>query len=79
MYFSPNIILVIKSRRMRWAGHVARMGEKGICWEISTERNLMGDTGVDRKIMIIWNFRKWDLGGWVKSSLLRIWRGGGLL
>jgi hypothetical protein len=24
---SPNIIRVIKSRRMRWAGHVARMGE----------------------------------------------------
>ena len=27
-YFSPNIFLVIKSRRMRWAGHVARMGER---------------------------------------------------
>jgi hypothetical protein len=27
-YFSPNIIRIIKSRRMRWAGHVARMGEK---------------------------------------------------
>jgi hypothetical protein len=26
-YASPNIISVIKSRRMRWAGHVARMGE----------------------------------------------------
>jgi hypothetical protein len=27
LYFSPNIIKMIKSRRMRWAGHVARMGE----------------------------------------------------
>jgi len=27
LYSSPNIVLVIKSRRMRWAGHVARMGE----------------------------------------------------
>jgi hypothetical protein len=27
LYFSPNIVTVIKSRRMRWAGHVARMGE----------------------------------------------------
>jgi len=27
MYFSPNIVRVIKSRRMRWAGHVARIGE----------------------------------------------------
>ena len=27
LYASPNIVRVIKSRRMRWAGHVARMGE----------------------------------------------------
>ena len=26
LYCSPNIIWVIKSRRMRWAGHVVRMG-----------------------------------------------------
>ena len=28
MYFSTKIVRVIKSRRMRWAGHVARMGNK---------------------------------------------------
>jgi hypothetical protein len=28
LYSSPNIIRVIKSRKLRWAGHVARMGEK---------------------------------------------------
>ena len=27
LYSSPNVVRVIKSRRMRWAGHVARMGE----------------------------------------------------
>ena len=27
LYSSPNIVRVIKSRRLRWAGHVARMGE----------------------------------------------------
>jgi hypothetical protein len=27
LYSSPNIVRVIKSRRMRWAGHVGRMGE----------------------------------------------------
>ena len=27
--YSPNIFRVIKSRRMRWAGHVARMGGSG--------------------------------------------------
>jgi hypothetical protein len=28
LYSSPSIIRIIKSRKMRWAGHVARMGEK---------------------------------------------------
>jgi hypothetical protein len=28
LYSLPNIVRVVKSRRMRWAGHVARMGEK---------------------------------------------------
>jgi len=28
LYCSPNIVRVIKSRRMRWAGHVAHMGER---------------------------------------------------
>jgi len=28
LYCSPNIVGVIKWRRMRWAGHVARMGEE---------------------------------------------------
>jgi hypothetical protein len=28
LYSSPRTIRIIKSRRMRWAGHVARMGEK---------------------------------------------------
>ena len=28
LYCSPNIVRVIKSGRMRWAGHVARMGER---------------------------------------------------
>ena len=28
----PNIVRVVKSRRMRWAGHVARMGAQGSDW-----------------------------------------------
>ena len=32
LYCAQNIVRVIKSRRMRWAGHVARMGERrGVC------------------------------------------------
>jgi hypothetical protein len=30
LYSSPNNIIIIKSRRMRWAGHVARMSRRGI-------------------------------------------------
>ena len=40
LYSSPNIVRVIKSRRMRWAGHVARMGE-----EKGAYRVLVGETG----------------------------------
>jgi len=36
LYSSQYIIRVIKSRRMRWAGHVARMGERG-AGEVHTE------------------------------------------
>ena len=34
LYSSPNIVRVIKSRRMRWAGHVARMGEESGVYRI---------------------------------------------
>jgi hypothetical protein len=34
LYASPSIIRIIKSRRMRWAGHVARMVEKRNAYRI---------------------------------------------
>jgi hypothetical protein len=34
LYSSPSIIRIIKSWRMRWAGHVARMGEKGNAYRL---------------------------------------------
>jgi hypothetical protein len=43
LYSSQSIIRIIKSRRMRWAGHVAGMGEKGThigyWWESQRERD----------------------------------------
>jgi hypothetical protein len=38
LYSSPNIIRRIKSRRMRWAGHVARMGETRNAYRILVGR-----------------------------------------
>jgi hypothetical protein len=40
LYSSPNIIRVIKSRRMRWAGHVARMSEGRGAYRILVVCNL---------------------------------------
>jgi hypothetical protein len=47
LYSSPNIVRVIKSRRMKWAGHVARMGRgevfKGF-WLGGTKARTTGKT-----------------------------------
>jgi hypothetical protein len=62
LYSLPNIVRVVKSRRMRWAGHVARMGE-----DIDVHRMLVGkpegkshwgDQDVDRRIILRRIFRK---------------------
>jgi hypothetical protein len=43
LYSSPSIIRMIKSRRMRWSGHVAQKGRRGmhigIRWESRKERD----------------------------------------
>jgi len=60
------LIRVIKSRRMRWAGHVARMGRgkayTGVWWGNLKKRDHLGDPGVDGRIILGWIFRKWDVG-----------------
>jgi hypothetical protein len=38
LYSSPNIVRVIKSRRLRWAGHVVRMGEGGAAYKVLVVR-----------------------------------------
>jgi hypothetical protein len=43
LYSSPSVIRIIKSRMMRWTGHVARMGRRGTFidywWESQRERH----------------------------------------
>ena len=56
LYSSPCIVCVIKSRGMRWAGHVACMGSRrGVYrfwWGNLRERDHLGHPGVDGRIIL---------------------------
>ena len=69
LYSSPNIVRVIKSRRMRWAGHVARMGRReaytGYWWGNLRERDHLGDPDVDGLIL-----------RWIVRNGFRVFAGG---
>jgi hypothetical protein len=59
LYFSPNIVRVIKSRRMKWAGHVARAWGRGDVFtgfwlRAPKVRDHWVDLGVGRRITLIW-------------------------
>ena len=66
LYTSPNIVRVIKSRRMRSAWHVARMGLErgriGSWWGYQWERDRWRDLGVDGWIILGWICRRWVVG-----------------
>ena len=73
---------VIKSRRMRWVGHVSRMGEERGCigswWGNLREGDHLGDLGVDGWILG-WICRRWDVGIWTGLGWPRIETVGGRL
>ena len=84
LYTSPNIVRVIQSRRMRWTGHVAPMGEERGVYGVLVggnrrERDHWGDLGVDGWIILGWISRRWNVGIWIGLGWPRIETGGGHL
>ena len=80
LYSSPNIARVIISRRMRWVGHVAHMGEErgriGSWWGNRREGDRWGDLGVEGWIILGWICRRWDEVIWTGLGWPTIETGG---
>jgi hypothetical protein len=82
LYSSPDIIKRIKSRRMRWAVYVARVGEGRNVYRVLVGRpelkDQLKDQGIDGRMGSKWTLGDW-LGVWSGFTWLRIGTVGGLL
>jgi hypothetical protein len=72
LYSSSNIIWVIKSRRMRWARHLARVEERRGAYRILVGRpegrRLIGIPRHRWRIILTWIIKKWNVGAWTGLS-----------
>jgi hypothetical protein len=83
LYSAPDIIRQIKSRRIRWAGHVARMGEGRNVYRVLVGKregkDHLEDQGIDGRMASKWTLRRWVGGVWSGFTWLRIGTVDGLL
>jgi hypothetical protein len=79
LYSSPDIIRQIKSWRMRWAGHVARVGEERKVYKVlvgkTKERNHSEDQGVSGRMGSELILRRLAGREWIGFDWLRIGTG----
>ena len=82
-YCSPNIVRVIKPRRMKWVVYVAHMGERRGIYRVLVEKpggkRPIGRLRYRGRIILRWIFRKYDVGVWTGLSWHRIGTGIGHL
>jgi hypothetical protein len=80
LYFSRTIVQVIKSRRIRWVGHVAWIGEGRVVYRVLVEKP-EGKEPLGRPrcrwMILRWIFRRWEVGVWTGLGWLRIETGPG--
>jgi hypothetical protein len=83
LYSSPNLVRVIKLRRMRWAGHMERMGRgemfTGIWLGDPKVRDHWEDLGVGGRITLRWTLVTYGSMGQTGFGWLRIGSSGGIL
>jgi len=81
LYASPNIIRVIKLRRMRWAWHVARMKQMRNAYSArkTKRRDHSEDVGIYERIILEWILGEQSGKAWTGFIWLRIGTSGELL